>query len=419
MVVTRRVAVLGLAAVGVLGSVSACGGGGPSRATRAPGTPEAALPTAPNPGWDAWVAAFRPRAMARGIAAGTCDLAFRDAGFTPGVVDRDRNQTEFRRSLEDYLAIAASADRIANGRAALGTWGSVLAEVAARYGVESEVVAAVWGMESSYGTRRGATPVISSTSTLAFDGRRARFFEDELLAALRILQNGDISAARMTGSWAGAMGHTQFMPTSYQALAVDFRGDGRRDIWSDDPTDALASTGAYLANAGWRSGAPWGIEVRLPPGFDTGLAGRDRRQSVAAWSGLGLTTMAGAGLPDHGAAALILAAGTGGPAILAYRNFEVISRYNNAITYVIGVGHLSDRLGGAGPFRTAFGPDANGMTIANRIALQQRLAAMGYDVGSPDGVIGPRTIAAISDWQAAQGLAVTGTPSRDLLARLR
>jgi len=413
MRLTRRAAIVGAAAAGL----TACGGVPQPRPASAQ-VAEQPLPAVPNPGWDAWVAAFRSRAMARGVDGAGYDLALRDAGFIPGVVERDRNQTEFRRSLEDYLAIAASAERIANGRAKLEQWGPVLAEIAARYGVEPHVVTAVWGMESSYGIRRGATGVISSVSTLAYDGRRAAFFEDELVAALRILQNGDITPARMTGSWAGAMGHTQFMPTSYQALAVDFRGDGRRDIWGDDPTDALASTAAYLANAGWRTGAPWGVEVALPPGFDSGLAGRDQRRSVADWAALGVRGMDGGALPDHGAAALILAAGQG-PAILAFRNFIAISRYNNAINYVIGVGHLSDRLRGAGPFRTPFGADANGMTQADRITLQRRLAALGYDIGTPDGVIGTRSIAAISAWQAAQGLAVTGVATLDLLAQLR
>ena len=258
---TRRTIVFGIGAA----ALSACAG--PAPMGKAP-VEEVTRPV-PNAGYDAWLAGFRPRATAQGIAPATFDAAFAGAGFLPGVIERDRNQTEFTRSLEDYLAIAASEERVANGRAALRQYGPTLSAIEARYGVEPQVVAAVWGMESSYGTRRGNVPVVSSLSTLAYEGRRGAFFEQQLLAALRILQNGDVTPGAMTGSWAGAMGHTQFIPTSYLAYAVDFTGDGRRDIWSDDPSDALASTAAYLSRSGWRHGQPWGVEVRLPAGFDT------------------------------------------------------------------------------------------------------------------------------------------------------
>ena len=413
MALTRRTALVGgFAAL----SLAACGRAPGAAVTRAP---EVSLPTAPNPGWDAWVAGFRPRAMARGISQPTLDAAFRDAGFIPGVVERDRNQTEFTRTLEDYLAIAASPERIANGQAKLAQHGDTLRRIEARWGVEPHVVTAVWGMESAYGTRKGAIPVISSTSTLAFDGRRGGYFEGELTAALRILQSGDITPARMTGSWAGAMGHTQFMPTSYLDRAVDFTGDGRRDIWSEDPTDALASTAAYLSGFGWQTGRPWGIEVRLPAGFDTGVTGRDRTRGAGEWSGLGVRTVEGGALPDHGAAAVILPQGAAGPAFMIWRNFTVISRYNNAVNYIIGVGHLSDRIIGGPPVRAAFPPDAQGMTQANRLALQQGLQRAGYDVGTPDGVIGTRTIAAIESFEASRGLPVTGLATPALLALLR
>ncbi len=271
---TRREFALGLAALTLAG----CGGGGAPASRVA----EAQFPAVPNPAWDAWVAAFRPRALAAGIPEATVSAAFRGAGYLPGVIERDRNQTEFTRTTEDYLAIAASDARVAAGRAALSQWGQVLAEIDARYGVEPQVVTAVWGLESQYGTRRGSVPVISALSTLAYDGRRGAFFEEQLIAALRILANGDTSPDRMTGSWAGAMGHTQFIPTSYLAYAVDFRGDGRRDIWSDDPTDALASAAAYFSRSGWTRGQPWGVEVRLPAGFDMGLTGRGTSRSASA-----------------------------------------------------------------------------------------------------------------------------------------
>lgn len=338
----------------------------------------------PNVGYDAWVAAFRDRATGRGISQPTLSMAFRDAGFLPGVITRDRNQTETSRSLEDYLAIAVSDERVAKGRAALARHRGLLMDLQSRYGVEAEVITAIWGLESFYGERRGDVPVISATSTLAFDGRRGAFFEQQLTAALRILQNGDISADRMTGSWAGAMGHTQFIPTSYLEFAVDHTGDGRRDIWSDDPSDALASAAAYLRRNGWTTGLRWGGEV-------------------------------GAGAP----AGTVIQPQAGGPQFATTANFRVIKRYNNSDAYAIGVGHLSDRIAGAGPLRGSFPPDANGLTKADRITLQQRLTARGYDTQGTDGVIGRNTETAIRAFQAAQGLPVTGQPSQALLQALR
>jgi lytic murein transglycosylase len=416
---TRRSFTLALVALGATGGLSGCIGGGgggaagafPTRAADPPPRP------VPNAGWDAWVAGFRSRAASRGISQGTLDAAFRGAGFLPDVIERDRNQTEFRRTLEDYLSIAASDERLALGRQSLARYGGLLSEIEARYGVESNVVAAVWGLESFFGTRRGNVPVISALSTLAYDGRRGAFFEDQLVAALRILQNGDVTPERMTGSWAGAMGHTQFIPTSYLSLAVDFRGDGRRDIWSDDPTDALASAANYLSRSGWQRGQPWGVEVRLPAGY-AGPSGRGTTRSVADWAAAGVQGWDGP-LPNAGPASLLIPQGPSGPGFLVFRNFGVILRYNNAENYAIGVGHLSDRLIGRPPIRGSFPPDAAGMTKADRQELQRLLTRAGYDTGGTDGVIGARTRAAIEAWQRANGLPVTGEPSRELLARLR
>ena len=408
MQVTRRNFSLGLTAFGL----SACvGARGVSHRASAP----AVMPMVPDAGFDAWVQAFRPRAIAKGISDATFSTAFRASGFIPGVIEKDRNQTEFTRTTEDYLAIAASDERLNLGRQMLVQYMPTLRTIEARYGVEPQVVAAFWGLESFFGTRRGNVPVISALATLAYEGRRAAFFEQQLVAALKILQNGDTTVQNMTGSWAGAMGHTQFIPTSYQAFAVDFNGDGRRDIWSDDPTDALASTAAYVSKNGWTHGQPWGQEVTLPSGFDTGLAGRGKGRSD--WADLGVRAVNG-GLGDHGAASLLLPGGTSGPAFLLYHNFNVILRYNNAENYALGVGYLSDRLNGAGPLQAAFGPDAQGMTLADRQALQRKLTAAGYDTQGTDGVIGAKTIAAISDFQAARGLPVTGQPSMELLRML-
>jgi len=416
MQANRRLITFGLAAT----LLAACTSSLRSTAGRATSrAPEPQLLPAPNPAYDAWLSAFRRRASSAGITDSTLNQALNAAGFLPGVVERDRNQTEFTRSLEDYLAIAASPDRVSTGRAMLAQYGGVLSEIEARYNVEAAVVTAIWGLESNYGARRGNVPVISALSTLAFDGRRGAFFEQQLIAALRILQNGDVSAQGMTGSWAGAMGHTQFIPTSYLAYAVDFRGDGRRDIWSEDPTDALASAGAYLSRSGWTRGQPWGVEVRLPSGFNMGQTGRSSTRSTSDWAAQGVRNMDGGTVPDHGAASIIIPAGPTGPAFMTFRNFTVITRYNNSENYVIGVGHLSDRLRGGPAIRGNFPPDAQGLTIADRQDLQRRLTAAGFDTQGSDGVIGPNTRAAISAYQQSAGLPVTGEPSRDLLNRLR
>lgn len=399
--------------------LSACGGGIGARPTGGGArAPEPVLQPVPNAGFDAWLAGFRGRAAGQGISAGTLDAALRTAGFLPGVIERDRNQTEFTRTLEDYLAIAASDERVASGRAALAQNSGVLAEIESRYGVEAAVVTAVWGLESQYGARRGNVPVVSALATLAYDGRRGAFFEQQLVAALKILQNGDVTPQGMTGSWAGAMGHTQFIPTSYLAYAVDFRGDGRRDIWSDDPTDALASAGAYLSRSGWTRGQPWGVEVRLPAGFG-GPFGRSTTRSPGDWAAQGVRDMDGRAVPDHGAASILIPQGASGPAFMVFRNFTVITRYNNSENYVIGIGHLSDRLRGGPAIRASFPPDAQGLTKADRQELQRRLTSAGFDTQGTDGVIGKNTETAIRGYQQSVGLPVTGVPSAELLGRLR
>lgn len=410
---TRRAFTLGISALALAG----CGGSaGP---VTAPKRTESVMRAVPNAGFDVWVEGFRARASAQGISANTLQSAFRGAGFLPEVVEKDRNQTEFTRTLEDYLSIATSDERLSMGRAMLSRYGSVLNEISGRYGVPPHVLTAFWGLESFYGTRRGNVPVISALATLAYDGRRGAFFEKQLIAALKILQNGDTTPDKMTGSWAGAMGHTQFIPTSYQQFAVDFRGDGRRDIWSDDPTDALASTAAYLSRSGWQKGRPWGQEVRLPAGFNAGLAGRGSRRSVAEWTSLGVRNINGGNLTDHGAGSVLIPQGLNGPAFIVFSNFRSILRYNNAENYAIGIGHLADRLNGKGPIQGAFPPDAAGMSKADRQELQRRLTAAGFDTEGADGVIGSKTRAAISAYQQSVGLPVTGEPTLALLKRLR
>ncbi len=378
-----------------------------------------AASTTSNIAFDRWIAGFRKRALAQGIRAQVFDAAFRGVQYDTEVIEKDRNQTEFTKQIWEYLDIVASEERIRNGRAALRQNRKLLAEIEVRYGVEAEVVAAVWGLESAYGTRRGDTPVIGALATLAFDGRRGKFFEDQLVAALRILQSGDVDPKHMTGSWAGAMGHTQFIPTSYLAYAQDFRGDGKRDIWSDDPTDALASTAAYLAHYGWTMGQPWGVEVVLPRGFDYAQAGTRIRKSPGEWAALGVRDVAGRPVPDYGRASILLPAGARGAAFMIFDNFKVISRYNAADAYVIGVGHLADRIAGGGPLRADWPRDDRFLAFAERKEMQERLTRAGYDTGGADGIIGPNTIAAIRAFQRAQGMVPDGYASYEILRRLR
>lgn len=370
-------------------------------------------------GLDAWVAGFRGRALALGISSATFDAAMAGVTFLPDVVERDRRQDEFTRTIWDYMDRAVSDDRIAFGRKALKEQAEVLDRIETTYGVDREAVVAIWGLESSYGAVRGDTPTLSALATLAYDGRRGAFFEAELVEALRILQSGDTTVDRMKGSWAGAMGHTQFMPSSYQRLAVDFDGDGRRDIWGDDPADALASTAAYLARAGWKKGRPFATEVRLPAGFDYLLAGPRTARPMAHWAALGLTDAGGGPLSGDDWGALLLPAGAGGPAFLIFDNFAAIETYNLADSYVFAVGHLADRLAGGGPIVAGWPRQLRAMTYFERIELQRRLSIAGHDTGGLDAKMGPRTQAAIRAVQGELGLPPDGYPSLPLLQAMR
>ncbi len=406
-----------LAGFGAL-ALAGCGttGQGPAARGSTSGLP-ADLRPQPNAAYDQWVSAFRARARSRGISADVLEVGFRGQGFLPGVVTRDRNQTEFKRTLEDYLAIVAPEEKVTFGRRALSGHTRVLAQVSARYGVAADIIGAIWGVESYFGTRRGEIPVISATSTLAWEGRRGRFFESNLLDALRILQSGDARPAQLVGSWAGAMGHTQMIPNAYQRLAVDFDGDGKRDIWSDNPVDAFASTARFLEDAGWRSGQTWGLEVKLPAGY-AGPSGRSTQRGISVWRSAGVSAARGGALPDQGTAALLAPMGFGKPVFLVFHNFNVLLRYNPSENYGLGVGYLASRLAGQGPLVTPFGRDSNGLTQTDRKALQRGLTRAGFDAGTPDGVIGKKTTAAIRAYQQSRGLTQTGAPSAALLDAL-
>ena len=368
-------------------------------------------------GLEAWVEGFRSRALAAGVPAATFDAALRGVEFNPKVVERDRNQNEFTKTIWDYLDTAVSEDRVALGLKALAKHRALLDRIAAEYGVEAEILAAVWGLESAYGTYRGDLPVIGSLATLAYDGRRGAFFEAELIAALRIVGGGHVET--FTGSWAGASGHTQFMPSSWETFAVDFDGDGKRNLWGEDPADALASTANYLRHWGWTTGQPWGLEVTLPQGFDYDQTTERVVKPVADWQAMGIRTATGADLPDHGPGSILLPGGHRGAAFLIFPNFQVIEKYNTADAYIIGIGHLADRLKGGPPIAASWPRALRALTLDERRELQALLGQAGFDPGGIDGRMGPKTIAAVKAFQKARGLIPDGYPSLEILTLLR
>ncbi len=386
------------------------------RDTAGPGVSDAARPDI---GFRRWIDRFRPRARASGIRDRILDVAFRGVRYSADVIQKDRNQPEFTRPIWHYLNEVVSDSRVRDGRAALQGNQRLLAEIEAKFDVEAAVLAAVWGAESDFGSCRGDTPVIEALATLAFDGRRARFFEDQLIAALKILQAGDITPERLKGSWAGGMGHTQFVPTTYLDHATDFRGDGRRDIWSDDPTDALASTASFLGRFGWRKGQPWGMEITLPRGFDLALADGRIRKTANEWAAMGVRDARGRRIPDHGSASIVLPAGLRGVAFMIFDNFQVMRQYNAADAYVVAVGHLADRIGGGDPFRSGWPRNERILGLAEKAEMQRLLTVRGFDTKGMDGIIGPNTVDAIRAFQASQGLPPDGYASHEILERLK
>jgi membrane-bound lytic murein transglycosylase B len=365
-----------------------------------------------------WRDAFRARALAAGISPASFDRAL--AGVAPNarVLELDAYQPEFTRPIWEYLDSAVSPERVATGRQKAQANGAMLSAIEQRHGVDYPVVLAIWGLESAYGSNFGDIPVVESMATLAYEGRRRDFAEEQLLAALRIIEAGDIPPERLVGSWAGAMGHTQFIPTSFLAHAVDFDGDGRRDVWAPDAADALASTANYLASFGWTRGQPAVVEVRLPGGFDYALADDDTRLPAAEWQARGVQAARGA-LPPADAVEIVLPAGARGPAFAAYPNFRVIKRYNNATSYALAVAHLADRIEGGPPFAAAWPRSDRMLSRAETQELQRRLTALGYDTGGVDGIVGPNSRAAVRRFQAAQGMTPDGYVSAALLEAVR
>ena len=362
---------------------------------------------------------LRAEAPSKGVSAQTFDT--HTAALAPdmtviGFLDA---QPEFVTPIWDYLAGLVDEERVADGRAMLAKWAPVLARVEAEYGVDAATVVAVWGVESNYGRNFGSRPLLGSLSTLSCFGRRQAFFRGEFFTTLKIIQEGHVAPERLTGSWAGAFGHTQFMPSTFMRLAVDFDGDGRRDLVDSVP-DALASTANFLKRAGWRSDLPWGFEVSLPPGMALADAGRRNKQPISAWVARGVKRVDGGALPAGATpAGLMLPAGKEGPAFLVTSNFDALYSYNAAESYGLAIAHLSDRLRGGAPLATPWPTDDPGLSRAERRELQGLLIARGHDIGEADGMIGARTREALKLEQAALGLPADGRAGQRVLQALR
>ncbi|NQW83729.1 MAG: lytic murein transglycosylase, partial [Alcaligenaceae bacterium] len=344
--------------------------------------------------FDACVAGLRQAASAQGISALTLDLAFKGIEPDETVLKAFDFQPEFRTPIWDYLAGLVDDERVADGQVKLKEWSKTLGEAEQKYGVDRYTIVAVWGVESNFGRIQGTREIVRSLVTLVCANKRQAFFKGELWATLKIAQSGDIPVQNLVGSWAGAFGQTQFMPTTYQRIAVDFDGDGKRDIVNSVP-DALGSTANYLKLAGWVSGANWGYEVQLPKGY-AGPTGRTARQPLAQFTKLGIRPIkADQAVPaETTQAALLLPAGPTGPAFIVFRNFDAMYSYNAAESYALSIAHLADRLRGAGRFSTPWPTDDAGTSRAERREVQQRLVDRGYDIGEIDGMIGTKSRAA-------------------------
>ncbi len=329
-------------------------------------------------------------------------------------------QPEFTTAIWDYLAGLVDQKRVDDGRAMMAKYASTLSQVQSRFAIDPATVTAVWGVESDFGRINGRRPLLVSLGTLSCFGRRQAYFRGEFFELLKIAQRGDVTADDLKGSWAGAFGQTQFMPSTYNRMAVDFDGDGRRDLVHSAP-DALASTANYLLKSGWREGQPWGYEVRLPSGFDSAQAGRKNRKPLSQWQAQGIRRVDGQAIPlePDTQAAVLLPAGANGPAFLVFRNFDAIYSYNAAESYALAIALLSDRLRGGSGLRTPWPTDDPGLSRADRVELQRLLLKRGHAIGTPDGVLGTASRAAIQQEQQRLGMTMDGRAGQKLLKALR
>ncbi len=369
--------------------------------------------------FEVWMLALKIEARSAGISQATIDTAL--SGVTPiqRVTELDRKQPEFTQTFWDYLDKRVTPQRVERARRLMSTHRVLLNQVQARYGVQPRFLVSFWGLESNFGSHTGGFSVIRALVTLAYDERRADFFRAQLLDALRILDKGHIAAEAMQGSWAGAMGQVQFIPSTFMRHAVDFDGDLRKDLWGSLP-DVFASAANYLGAIGWRGDETWGREVRLPEGFDYGLADLKTRKPIGDWQALGVRRPDGSDLPRADLeAAIVLPAGHKGPIFMVYNNYHSILRWNRSILYAIAVGHLADRIAGLPALAAKRSDGEKPLRRADVKAMQGLLASLGFDAGVPDGVVGAKTRAALKGFQSKAGLAADGYPTYEVLEALR
>ncbi|MEW6254427.1 MAG: lytic murein transglycosylase [Pseudomonadota bacterium] len=390
----------------------------PSRSSHPLMAPQAIAAAEAN--FDSCIAGMYPLAQAKGISPQAYQRL--TAGLTPDmkIMDFLDSQPEFSKPIGDYVNMLVSDYRVKKGKEILAQYKTIFDAAEKKYGVDRYAVAAIWGIESSYGSPQGMgnRSVLRSTATLACIGRRQEFFRDEFIATLQILEKGDVPADHLKGSWAGAFGPTQFMPTSFQRFAVDFDGDGKRNVVDSIP-DIIASTANNLKLDGWEFGKTWGYEVVLPKNFDYRYVDRSKRYSLTQWASLGITRPGGKAFPRAtDTAFLLLPAGANGPAFLMLPNFSAILKYNPADAYALAIGHLSDRLRGGGTFAQNW-PDERALSRSERVEMQQLLAQRGYDIGTVDGILGTKTRVAVQDFQVRAGMLPDGYPSVAVLQKLR
>ncbi|MGL4729208.1 MAG: lytic murein transglycosylase [Bosea sp. (in: a-proteobacteria)] len=392
----------------------------PALAQQQPAKPAQAKPAQTKPaapakqGFGAYLQTLWPLAQARGIPRGVFDAAI--SGLTPdtSIIALTKKQSEFVKPIWGYLSSAVTGGRIGRGQQAGQQHASALSAAESRYGVPKEIILGIWGMETNYGSYTGDKDVFRSLATLAWQKYRGEFFRDELINAMEILAKGKADRAEMKGSWAGAMGHTQFMPSSYLQYAVDMSGDGHADIW-DSPTDAIGSTGNYLKGYGWQAGLPWGFEVELPTGLDL----RTIKRGFSAWGQAGVKRMDGAAMPWNGEASLFLPGGITGPAFLVTANYDVIKKYNNSDAYALAVAHLGDRIMGRAGIQGDWPSDEPQLSKPQREEVQKRLKALGHYNDKIDGRLGSGTREAVRRFQLANGMVADGYANPALLAKLR
>jgi len=370
--------------------------------------------------FEAFIQGLWPQVQKAGFSRDLFDAAFK--GITdpdPVVVKLAQNQPEFNSTTSEYIEKTVTPIRINTGKTALGANADLLDKIQAKYGVDNKILLGIWGIESNFGKDMGSMSVMRSLATLMYSGNKKDYARDQLIAAFTILKRGIKQPDDFVGSWAGALGHTQFIPTTYLASAVDWTGDGKKDIWGSKE-DALASTAHYLAQSGWKSDRPWGWEATLPANFNRGLIGRAHWKTVTEWEAMGIKPAVGAHFSAPNAKAFVMIPqGIDGPVFLITQNFLALLAYNYSHGYALAVAMLADRIGGAGPVVAAWPPQKTDLTFAERVELQNRLTRMGFDTSGADGRFGAKTYEAVLGYQQKVGMALDGFPTRKVLERLR